>query len=242
MSIVNPDGSMVKNSFGGKPILFPIKVSGFEGDIYEAIAMLSIGDSAQFLLPADSTFSLTFHQPIPQNIKPGDQLILTAKILDIKTERDHMLSLLEDRKSKLTELKDEIASQEKTDRIEILKHIESNELSLNETESGMFYEILSSGEGEQAAEGKTATFHIECQILKTGAVVESTLSADPVFVTINSSRTETISGINEALKMLKPGGKGTFYIPSHLGYSYVPKDKIPPFSVLKIYIELIAVR
>lgn len=242
MLLTNPDGSAVKNSFGGKPILFPIKVSGFEGDIYEAIAMLSKGDSATFLLPADSTYTLTFHKPIPDNIKPGDQLTLTTKILDIKSEQDHMESLLNDRQKKMAELKDKIQSKKTTERQQILDHLSKNDLIMEETESGLFYELLSTGTGEFASEGKSVTFHVECRLFTSDEIVESTLEKDPVFININSSRTETIPGINEALKMLKPGGKGTFYLPSHLGYSYVPKENIPAFSILKVYVELIAVR
>ena len=57
------NGDVLKNSYtesGGKPILFPVKISTFLGDIYEAVGMMAAGDSASFLIPSDSIYQKVF--------------------------------------------------------------------------------------------------------------------------------------------------------------------------------------
>ena len=47
----------------GTPVRFQLPASEFKGDIYEGIRMLSPGDSADFIISADSLFTKTFRQP-----------------------------------------------------------------------------------------------------------------------------------------------------------------------------------
>ena len=47
----------------GTPVRFQLPASEFKGDIYEGIRMLSPGDSADFIVNADSLFTKTFRQP-----------------------------------------------------------------------------------------------------------------------------------------------------------------------------------
>ncbi len=51
-----------------------------------------------------------------------------------------------------------------------------------------------------------------------------------------------ISGWQIAVPLLKPGGKGTFYIPSGLAYGRYGNGSIPPNEVLAFDIELISFR
>lgn len=50
-----------------------------------------------------------------------------------------------------------------------------------------------------------------------------------------------ITGWAAAMPALKPGGKGVFYIPPHLGYGGLKAGNIPPNSALIFEVELIAV-
>ena len=84
MVITNEQGEEIKNSYSekeGKPVLFPVKISTFPGDIYEAVGMMSAGDSASFLIPADSIYQKVFRKALPANVKSGTFLNFTIKIL-----------------------------------------------------------------------------------------------------------------------------------------------------------------
>ncbi|MBA4137499.1 MAG: hypothetical protein C0518_09310 [Opitutus sp.] len=50
-----------------------------------------------------------------------------------------------------------------------------------------------------------------------------------------------ITGWAAAMPALKPGGKGIFYIPPHLGYGGLKAGNIPPNSALIFEVELLAV-
>ena len=51
---------------------------------------------------------------------------------------------------------------------------------------------------------------------------------------------QMIPGFNEALTMLKAGGKGTFVIPSTIGYGEQARGPIPANSVLVFDIEVLS--
>lgn len=108
------------------------------------------------------------------------------------------------------------------------------------TESGLQYRVIAEGEGEPAAAGDGVTVHY------TGTLTDGTIFDS------SARRTEPFSfrvpgnvipGWNEAVRLMKPGAKYRFFIPSDLAYADNPPPGSPigPNDVLVFDIELLHV-
>lgn len=103
--------------------------------------------------------------------------------------------------------------------------------------SGLGIKVLVPGEGEAPKLTDTVRVHYTGR-LKDGTVFDdSRARGQPADFPVNG----LITGWAAAMSSLKPGGKGIFYVPPHLGYSGLRAGKIPPFSGLVFEVELIAV-
>jgi hypothetical protein len=80
-SIENSEDSLVYTIFGKTPdrIMFT-QATHKGGDIMDALSIMAEGDSAQFLINADSFYLLTRGEELPTYIKPGSDLKFTIKM------------------------------------------------------------------------------------------------------------------------------------------------------------------
>lgn len=103
--------------------------------------------------------------------------------------------------------------------------------------NGLGIKVLVPGEGEPPKPTDTVRVHYTGR-LKDGTVFDdSRARGQPSDFPVSG----LISGWSAAMPSLKPGGKGIFYVPPHLGYSGLRAGKIPPFSGLIFEVELLAV-
>ena len=84
------DDSLLFDSHAGHPdsaSLIPLTLeSSFHGSLEQGIAMMAVGDSASFLVSADSLYLKTFKlKTLPFFIKPGSDLKFYIKLVKIET-------------------------------------------------------------------------------------------------------------------------------------------------------------
>ena len=105
------------------------------------------------------------------------------------------------------------------------------------TESGLQYEILVEGDGEQPAAEDTVTVHYRGTLLD-GTEFDSSYSRnEPASFPLN----RVISGWTEGVQLMKVGSKFRFHIPSELAYGARATGKITPNSTLIFDVELISI-
>lgn len=245
MVMKSEKGDILRNSYiekGGKPILFPIRYSTFDGDLYEAVSIMSIGDSASFLIPADSMYALIFKKPLPENVKSGSDLKFTIKILNIQSQKNRLGELQNKQKEDQKKLKIEIEKQRKLQDSQIEAYLKNAEITdFIKTESGLYYSISALGEGELIKKGQAPIFHYTGTLLD-GDIFESSYDLQrPVVFTLGQE--QVISGWEEAFEYFRLGSRAKVIVPSHLAYGHNSKgDKIKPFTVLVFDIEIINVK
>lgn len=107
---------------------------------------------------------------------------------------------------------------------------------IKSTESGMFYEVLSSGEGDSPSETDVVEVHYHGTLID-GSVFDSSIErGSPAKFPVN----RVISGWTEALQMMKVGDKWRLHIPANLAYgAQSPSPKIPANSTLVFEVELL---
>ncbi len=124
--------------------------------------------------------------------------------------------------------------QSEIDREKIEKYVLDNSLSTTVHPSGMHYLITTEGTGSNPS--STATVKVKYKgYFLDGAVFDQTTGS----TTVEFPLTNLIEGWKIAIPLLKKGGKGTFIMPSALGYGNNPPSGIPANEVLIFDIELV---
>ncbi|MCU7806687.1 MAG: FKBP-type peptidyl-prolyl cis-trans isomerase [Candidatus Thiodiazotropha sp. (ex Semelilucina semeliformis)] len=108
------------------------------------------------------------------------------------------------------------------------------------TDSGLKYEDLSEGDGEQAAAGQRVTVHYTGWLVE-GEKFDSSLDRNQPF-DFTLGKGMVIRGWDEGVAGMKVGGKRRLTIPPQLGYgARGAGGVIPPNATLVFEVELLAV-
>jgi FKBP-type peptidyl-prolyl cis-trans isomerase FkpA len=116
------------------------------------------------------------------------------------------------------------------DRERIQNYIERKGLRMTETPTGLWYQITNQGEGEKFAEKDRIVMDYDCSLLD-GTRCYSSKELGPKELILGRSEIE--AGLNEGLRLLKPGSEAIFIIPPFLAFGLIGDRKlIPPRAVL----------
>ena len=181
----------------------------------EAIPLLSKGGKGKFIIPSELAYGSRAAGSIPAN----SVLVFDIELIDFVDKNAQR------------------KKQAEIDNALILEYLQTNNLEAKSTESGIYYIISEPGEGtEHPNSSSNITAHYEGTLLD-GTVFDSSIKrGEPLQFSLG----RVIPGWQEAIPLLKKGGKGTFIIPS--GLAYGPRGAggtIKPNSVLIFYVELI---
>lgn len=110
---------------------------------------------------------------------------------------------------------------------------------VNETESGLQYQVLEEGTGESPTAEDMVQVHYEGRLLTDEVFDSSYERGQPATFPLN----RVIAGWTEGLQLMQEGAKYRFFIPSDLAYSNTPPQgsPIPPGAVLIFDVELLEV-
>lgn len=117
---------------------------------------------------------------------------------------------------------------------EIQNYLLDNDLTAQQSASGLYYTIDEEGEGEQPTLTDNVTVSYK-GYLTDGTVFDENIAG------ANFNLGNLIPGFSEGITYLKEGGSGTLYIPADLGYGNSAVDIIPGGSVIIFDVELISV-
>ncbi len=214
----------------GGPLQLKVTKPQFKGDLMSGLALLHVGDSAMFLINADSLFSKTFNMPMPEFIEKGSDLTFTVKVIKSIAEEELKAEEIKTQKQK-----------DMQETIDIEKYIKDNNLTVVTTASGLKYVMLAEGTGEQAQANKTVRVHYTGRLLD-GTKFDSSLDRnDPLEFMLGQGM--VIRGWDEGIALLKVGGKALLIIPSNLAYgARGAGNVIPPFTPLTFEVELVEVK
>lgn len=216
----------------GKPAQFRLQDPSFNGDLAEGIMMMSAGDSAVFRVLADSIIAAG--QNIQSWMDTGKKVTYTIKLVSLKTEEE----LNKERQV-------EAASQKAIDEKKLTEYFAKNNIKAQKTASGLYYEILEQGSGDNAQKGKTVSVNYTGKTMD-GNVFDSNIDpqfqhVEPLKFPVGMGR--VIKGWDEGLQLLNKGTKAVFYIPSDLAYgAQSPTPAIPPHSILIFNVELLEIQ
>jgi len=201
----------------------------FKGTFENGLRLLSLGDSATILVPIDSLIK-SVQAPLPPFLKPGTDLKYTVKILKIQSEADYKKEM----EAQAAEAKKKASKQIAEEPALIAAYIAKTGKKFQQTASGLSYFIEKPGSGASPQMGEVWVVNYRGTFLN-GKEFDKGSAADMPLG-------QMIPGFNEALTLMKAGGKATFVIPSPIAYGdqVKPGGPIPPNAVLVFELEVIS--
>jgi FKBP-type peptidyl-prolyl cis-trans isomerase len=123
------------------------------------------------------------------------------------------------------------------DRERILNYIERKKLKMLESPTGLWYQITNTGSGDTFTDGDKVIMNYECSLLD-GTKCYSSKTLGPKELILGRSEMEP--GLNEGLRLLRPGSEAIFIIPPFLGYGLIGDRKmIPPRAIIVYNVNIL---
>ena len=213
------------------PIQELVQESFYKGDVYAAIRMMHVGDSATFILDAD-TF---FHYMGGENPFDDKELYFTFKMTELmpKAEVDAMMKAQEDQYNAYIE--QARAAEDSTMR----EYIAKNKIKVAPTASGLYFISKKAGKGAQAVAGQKVAVHYTGKLLDGTKFDSSYDRNEPIEFVLGQG--QVIPGWDEGIAMMREGEKAVLLIPSKLAYGERGNQVIPPCAPLVFDVELVKV-
>ncbi|TCO09279.1 FKBP-type peptidyl-prolyl cis-trans isomerase [Natronoflexus pectinivorans] len=122
----------------------------------------------------------------------------------------------------------------------ISQFVDSMDLDMQRTETGLWYTIENPVDGADIRTGQIVTLNYNIWLLDGTLCYSSDEDGHKVFM-VGHGGVE--SGLEEGILMLKKGSKATFIMPPHLAHGLIgDDDRIPYRAILKYEVEVLDVK
>ena len=210
---------------------YMIPPSTFKGSLDEALCMMAVGDSASFIVNADSFFvHTTKKKQLPRFMKPNDKLVAEIKMLKI-VDANRMETILKKRQEEQVKMYQQMEFQSRTD---LEKYIVDNKIKEKPTASGLYYIELKKGSGFTINKTDNVSVYYKGTFLDGTVFDENTNDPQPISFNLQ----QVIPAWTEGVALMKAGGKAKLICPYQIAYGARGVPGIPPFSNLVFEIEL----
>lgn len=213
----------------------PLKKS-FNGCLEQGIAMLSVGDSAEFKINADSLYLSTFRmRKLPPFIHPGSFITFEIKLVSFQTEKQ-----ANDERQKMMEKRMADMQQRKVaEPAAIAKYLADNKINVKPTDDSLFFLMRENKGGKPIKEGDS--IYVKYTLMMLDNTVLETSDHGPghnAFPLVYSKNMGVIKGWVEALGMMHDKEKVRILLPSALAYGPQGSRTIMPYTPLIFDMEI----
>lgn len=231
-TILNSSGDQLFSTAenrNGKPDVLVLEKPYYPGDYFQALSMMSVGDSATFLIVADSFYTKNLRKPLPQEIESGSKLMFQIRLVDVLTAED----------AEKQKYKEKMARYD-MEYNQMVNYIELNNLEVETLlPSGIKY-ILEEKGTEKLDTGDVATIHYSGKLLDGTEFVNTYAANQPQPFEVG--KPYEIEFYNLVLPLLGEGEKGTFIIPFVYAFGEMGVNSatpVPPYATVIYEIEVI---
>ncbi len=214
---------------------FALNASSFKGSFEDGFLMMNEGDSASFIVPADSFFLKTMGMTaLPAGVKPGEFLRGLFAIKEVKTKAEVEVN----QKKQAADQEKMMAEMAAKETVELQKYLTDNKIDTKPTASGLIYIETKKGKGASPSATDVVKVHYTGKLLDGTTFDSSVDRGQPIEFPLNA----VIPGWTEGLQLMAKGGKAKLFIPSNIGYGPRGQGPIPPFATLVFDVELIDIK
>ena len=219
----------------------PLKNS-FKGCLEQGIAMMSVGDSAEFKISADSLYLTAFRMhTLPPFIHPGSFMTFDIKLVSFETEKQAN----DERQQAMMKQMQEMQKRKQEEPAIIAKYLSDNKIKAKPSSDSLYFIAREGGKGGKAVkEGDSVTVTYKGMLLD-GTVFDKSDHGPghTTFSFLYTKDMQLIKGWIEAIGEMHQGEKATILLPSALAYgARQAGPSIAPYSPLLFDIEIVKVK
>ncbi len=197
--------------------------------------MLNEGDSASFLINADSFFEKTLGSPLPNFFPKNSYLKINISVISVKSaeefekEKEEFLTWIED-----------FGEYEKAI---LKKYLQKYNLTYSPYDTSIYKILVNSGTNKCVEYGDTIVVHFEGYFLN-GKIFDSTRKRNEAFSFVMGTEWQVIKGLEKAILTMCEKEKCIFIIPSNLAFGKTGSSSgiIPPYTSVVFEVELLEVK
>jgi len=217
------------------PVWIPVNKPSFRGDIMEGLAMLSVGDSASFVVRADTFFRMTIGAlSFPSFLEKDSMMYVNLRVLEVKTQSE----FAQEKQILAQEVEKQFAELKEKEMLDLKYYLKINNITQTPTESGLIFIPVKVGSGPRLITGQTVRCHYTGTLID-GQIFDSSVGKNPLEVVVGSP--DLIDGFNEALTMMSVGSQATVIMPSKIGFGRSEIDSpIPPYATVIFDITVVS--
>ncbi len=213
---------------------FQTTTPDYKGSVDECFAMMSVDDSASFILNAYNFFTKTLYAPVPKFFNKNSDFKINVKLLNIQSREKFM----REKKEFLSWIKD-LNEYEQT----LLNNfIEEKDITIQPTKSGLYCIKTHETSGVKIEKGMMVNVHYEGQFLN-GKYFDSTRERNMPFELQYGKELQVVKGLEEGIGLMREGERAILIMPSQLAFGKKGSSTgiIPPFTTVIFKVEILSV-
>ena len=230
-----PDSTLFNSSKLPQPMELPMVKSVHQGDIYEGLYMMHVGDSATFECNADSVFQKLFrYRTVPKNLQGVKSIFFDVKLVKLTPKAE---KLKEEQKAQQEHM-EQMKKNKAEEAGKLKKYLADNNITVAPTADSLFIVITKKGSGPKPKVGDMVKVHYTGYLLDGTKFDSSVDRGKPFEFPLGQGR--VIKGWDEGIAALNKGAKAKLIMPSKLAYGNRGAGGIiGPYSPLVFDVELI---
>lgn len=215
-------------------LIIPFSTPSFRGSFEEHFSKLNEGDSATYLVNADSLFLKFLKRKTPFFIDTIRLVKVNLKLEKILSQQEYELEL--DQFNQL------LNDQDMEEQKQLKLYLDKSAFYHRPMGDGMYYSMLDTGKGARVETNKTVLLHYKSFFLD-GRLAEYTRKNEPLEV-VMGNEDQLIKGLEKGISLMREGGKAKFIIPSQLAFGEKGSSTgiIPAYTSLIYEVEIVQVK
>jgi FKBP-type peptidyl-prolyl cis-trans isomerase len=212
----------------------------YKGCLALGVITMSVGDSASFLVSADSLYHKTFQAiELPPYIQPGSMVTCNVKLVKFETAEQAKT----ERESRMKSREAEIAARKTAEPDAIIQYLKSKNSSAKPEADGMYILSDEKGKGKGISEGDSVEVEYTASLLDGTVVEQSNHGEGRTSYFVCYKKEQQLKGLDDALGMMKEGEKLTAVFPSALAFGDQQQGPlILPYTPLVFEIKVVKVK
>jgi FKBP-type peptidyl-prolyl cis-trans isomerase len=214
-------------------VMLPFNHSSFKGSFEEGLTKMNEGDSASYIVSADSLFKNFFKADLPLFLEKGSAVKMDVKLNRILSKNEYQTEI-----GKFDKVMEDRDIEEPR---MLKKYLDTTKTKFLPINNGMYYCSIKKGVGDCVKYGDLVKINYRGCFLD-GKQFESTYErAQPLDFNFGDEG-QVIQGFTTAISLMNEGAKAKFIIPSCLAYgeSGSSTNVVPPYTTVIYEIELVS--